>query len=59
MFQVMPPEYFGDFRHTHRHAGMSGIRLLHRIHRKRANRVGECGTGTHELILAKTGRAEA
>jgi hypothetical protein len=32
-------EQIGDRRERHRRAGMPGVRLLHRVHRERANRV--------------------
>jgi hypothetical protein len=41
VFEVVAPQHFGDFGHAHRHAGMAGIRLLHGIHRERADRVGQ------------------
>ena len=34
-----------DIRHSHRHAGMTGIRLLHAIHRQRADGVRHVGFG--------------
>ena len=39
--QVVVPEHLGDVRHPHRHAGVAGIRALHRVHGQRADRVGE------------------
>ena len=42
--RIMPvmsgPQRNGNIRHTHRHARMSGIGFLDRIHRQRADRVG-------------------
>ncbi len=39
---VLTPQCDGDFRHSHRHAGMSGIGFLNGIHCQHANRVGHC-----------------
>ena len=39
--QVPVPQRDGDFGHAHRHAGMAGVGRLHRVHRERADRVGE------------------
>ena len=41
VLQVVVPEHLGDVRHPHRHAGMAGLRTLHRVHGQRADRVGE------------------
>ena len=39
MVQVFVPQGFRDIRHAHGHAGMTGIRLLHSVHRQHAYRV--------------------
>src|ERR1700722_4234934 len=39
MTQVAPPEHLGDLRHTHRHAGVTGVRFLNRVHCKDAQDV--------------------
>ena len=38
--KVPTPQRDRNLRHAHRHAGMAGVGLLHRIHRQRANGVG-------------------
>ena len=43
--QVAAPQRHGDLGHAHRHAGVAGIGLLHRVHRQRANGIGELGVG--------------
>ena len=45
-------EEVGDGRERHRRAGVPGVRLLHRIHRERANRVDRLGAGVrgHGLV---------
>jgi hypothetical protein len=45
--QIVVPQDLGDLRHAHRHAGMAGVRLLHRVHGERTDRVGEFDTGIH------------
>jgi hypothetical protein len=40
VFQEAGPQAGGGIGHAHRHAGMAGLRLLHRIHRQRADGVG-------------------
>ncbi len=40
VLQVARPQCHGDLRHAHRHAGMTRVRLLHRVHRERTDRVG-------------------
>ena len=39
--KVVVPQHLGDVRHPHRHAGVAGIRSLHRVHGQCANCVGE------------------
>jgi hypothetical protein len=41
MPQEIIPQDFSDVGHTHRHAGMARPGLLHCIHRKGANRIGQ------------------
>ena len=41
VFEVVAPEQFGDIRHTHGHARMSGIGGLDGVHAESANGVGE------------------
>ena len=41
--QVAPPEHLGDLGHAHRHAGMAGVGLLHRVHGERADGVDDVG----------------
>lgn len=36
--------------HAHRHAGMSGIGLLHRVHCQRADRIGHVGLGHRHFL---------
>ena len=36
--QMAAPQHRGDLRHAHRHAGVAGLRVLHRIHREHAQR---------------------
>ena len=38
--QELREQHRGDVGHAHRHAGMAGFRLLDRVHRERAQRVG-------------------
>jgi hypothetical protein len=45
----MTPQHFRDFRHAHGHAGVSGVGLLHGVHRKRAYRIGEFQAGAHSI----------
>lgn len=41
VFEEIVPEDFGDVGHAHGHAGVTRIRLLHGIHRKRSDGIGE------------------
>ena len=41
VLEMIVPQHFGDVGHAHRHAGMAGVGLLHRIHRQGANGVGK------------------
>jgi hypothetical protein len=41
--QVATPEHFGDFSHSHGHAGVAGVGLLHRVHGQGADDVGQGG----------------
>ena len=41
VLEVIVPEHFGDIRHAHRHARMTGIRLLYRIHREGPDCIGK------------------
>jgi hypothetical protein len=43
MAQVAAPEYFRDFGHPHRHPWVTGVGLLHRVHREGADGAGQGG----------------
>ncbi|MNR15525.1 hypothetical protein D3C85_1320630 [compost metagenome] len=47
MLQVIAPQYFGDIRHAHRGAGVTGFGLFHRVHRQEAHGIGKLGSGDH------------
>ncbi|EXI65582.1 MAG: hypothetical protein AW08_03102 [Candidatus Accumulibacter adjunctus] len=41
--QVATPEHFRDFGHPHRHPGVTGVGLLHRVHGEGADDTGQGG----------------
>ena len=43
--QMPREQHRRDIGHAHRHAGMAAVRGLDRIHRERANGVGEAAVG--------------
>jgi len=45
--QVVVPQHLGDVSHAHGHAGMAGARLLDRIHREGADRIGQVTARGH------------
>jgi hypothetical protein len=45
MTQMAAPQRESNFRHPHRHSGMARFRFFDRIHRERAERVGELEIG--------------
>ena len=47
VLEVVVPQHLRHVGHTHRHAGVSGVGFLHRIHRQCANCVGQSGSGSH------------
>ena len=49
--QMVVPHDFGDFRHTHRGARVSGFGFFHRIHGQRPDRVCEIVTSCHCYFL--------
>jgi hypothetical protein len=44
--KVAAPEDFSDFGHAHRHAGVTGVRLLNRIHGQGADDASQGGKST-------------
>ncbi len=46
MTQMARPQRNADFRHAHRHAGVTGVGLLNGIHRQRTDCVGHQGSGS-------------
>ena len=60
MVQEIVVEHFGNVRHTHRHAGMTGIGLLDGIHGQHPNGVGKFAACRHgespseEALLSPT-----
>ena len=49
--QELPEQHGGDVRHAHGHAGVAGLGRLHRVHRQRADGVGQV------LVAGLGGRA--
>jgi hypothetical protein len=49
--QVVAPQHLGNVGHTHRHAGMTGIGALYRVHGECADGVGEFAACAHEGAL--------
>src|SRR5882762_10442447 len=71
MTQMTPPQHFGDLSHPHRHARMSGVRLLHGVHCQstqdvhhvpaRCGGTGNCfdfGDGAHARASSSCSAAE-
>ena len=54
--QKIPPQDLGDVGHAHRHAGVSGVRALHRVHGQCADGVGEFAACSHAALGAARGR---
>ena len=50
MTQMTPPQHLRDLGHAHRHAGMTGVRLLNRVHRECAQHID--GVAALAVILA-------
>ena len=53
VFQELGPQHGRDIGHAHRHAGVTGIGGLHRVHRQRADGVGEIGLGNGHVSPRK------
>ena len=45
VLHIIVPQYLGDIRHAHRHAGMPRVGGLDGIHTERANCIGEISPG--------------
>ena len=53
--QVPAPEHLGDLGHPHRHAGMTGVGLLHRVHGERSHGVHHVAIGRlRDLLLGSS-----
>jgi len=51
VLEVIGPQHLGDVGHAHRHAGVTGIGLLHGIHAEGTDGVGELPAGRHGVPL--------
>ena len=51
-FEELAPQHRGDVGHAHRHAGMTAVRRLDRIHRQRADRVCHAT----QMLVARRGK---
>jgi hypothetical protein len=61
VLQMVPPQHFGNFGHTHRGTRVSRVGFLDGIHRKGANGVGDIGAvglGHEDQVKAKKGLKE-